>query len=160
VSRTLQIELKKISTERASLTCRRPDGSVTWSRVHSFFPLHDLTHFAVESELKLRQGFFGLVATGWDLTAFTRPGVAAQLPAEGLVAENLVGTVERLGDDLPPAEFAAALADSLAAQNLPAFRILAADELARIRSTRRALIAQWHSLPAGETMRLSFPLAD
>ena len=158
MSRTLQVELKKISAERASLTCRRPDGSATWSRVHSFFPLHDLTHFAVESELGLQQGFFGLVAAGWDLADFTSPGVAARLPTEALTTENIVGTVERLGDDLSPAEFATALADSLAAQNLPPHRELAADELARIRATRAALIAQWRTLPVGDTLRLEFPL--
>ena len=160
MSRTLQIELKKISAERSSLTCRRPDGSVTWSRVHSFFPLHDLTHFAVESELGLQQGFFGLIAAGWDLADFMQPGVAARLPVEGLLAENLVGTVERLGDDLSEAEFSAALTDSLTAQSLPPFRALAAAELARIRARRAALLAQWRALPAGETLRLEFPLAD
>src|SRR4051812_25497456 len=99
MSRSLQIELKKISAERASLTCRRPDGTATWSRVALFFPLHDLTHFAVESALGLREGFFGLIAAGWELADFTKPGVAARLPAEGLVVENIIGTIERLGDD-------------------------------------------------------------
>src|SRR5471030_985883 len=97
--RALVIELKKISAERASLTCRRPDGSATWARVHSFFPLHDLTHFAVETELALSRGFFGLVAAGWQLDDFTQPGVAARLPPESLVAENVVGTVERVGGE-------------------------------------------------------------
>jgi hypothetical protein len=156
----LLVEFKKISAERASLSCRRPDGSATWSRVHSFFPLHDLTHFAVEKELALPRGFFGLIAEGWDLADFTQPGTAARLPPEGLVVENLVGTFERLGADVPPAEFGAALADSLAAQNLPAFRAPGADELARVRATRAALLAQWRELPVGGTLRLEFPLAD
>lgn len=158
--RSLHIELKKISAERASLTCRRPDGTATWSRVHSFFPLHDLAHFAVESELGLRQGFFGLIASGWNLEDFTQPGAAARLPAEGLMAENLVGAVERLGDDLSETEFSAVLTDSLTAQELPPFRLVAAHELAVIRTKRAALIAQWRALPIGETLHLEFPLAD
>lgn len=158
--RALAVELKKISAERASLACRRPDGTSTWARVHSFFPLHDLAHFAVETELAQRHGFFGLIADGWQLDDFTQPGVAARLPAEALVVENLVGTVERVGDDAPLAEFSAALADSLAAQNLPAFRALTAGELARVRTTRAGLIARWRALPVGETLRLEFPLVD
>ena len=158
--RLLVVEVKKISAERASLTCRRPDGSSTWARVHSFFPLHDLTHFAVETELAQPRGFFGLIAEGWPLDDFTQPGVAARLPAEALIVENLVGTVERIGSDATLAEFSAALADSLAAQNLPAFRPLNADELSRVRATRASLIAQWRALPVGETLRLNFPLAE
>ena len=160
MSRVLHIEWKKISTERAALTCRRPDGTATWSRLSSFFPLHDLAHFAVEKELGLTRGFFGLIAEGWQLDDFTQPDVAARLPPESLVAENLVGTVERLGHDAPLEEFFAALAATLAAQKLPAFRALRVDELARVRATRAALIAQWRALPVGETLRLSFPLAD
>ncbi len=159
MSQLLQIEFKKISAERASLRCRRPDGSATWSRVQAFFPLHDLTHFAVESELGLRQGFFGLIASGWDLSDFTQPGVAARLPAEGIVVENIVGTVERLGEELTAADFAGALADSLAGQNLPPYRTLGDEELKRIREKRAALIAQWRALPVGETLRLEFVVA-
>jgi hypothetical protein len=61
---SLQINLKKISDEQASLNCRRADSTVTWSRVHPFYPRHDLSHFAVETVLGLRQGFFGLIAEG------------------------------------------------------------------------------------------------
>ncbi len=158
--RLLQIELKKVSAERSALTCRRPDGTATWLRVPSFFPLHDLTHFAVESELGLREGFFGLIAAGWNLEDFTQAGVAARLPVEGLLAENLVGNIERLDDDLSETEFSAALTDSLTAQGLPPYRRVAAVELARIRAQRAALIVQWRALPVGETLRLAFPIAD
>jgi hypothetical protein len=157
--RALAVELKKISAERALLSCRRPDGSATWARLHSFFPLHDLTHFAVETELAQSRGFFGLIAEGWSLDDFARPGVAARLPAEALLVENLVGTVERIGAEATLQEFSDALADSLAAQKLPAFRALRADELARVRTRRASLISRWQTLPIGETLRLEFPLA-
>jgi hypothetical protein len=156
--RALVVELKKISAERASLACRRPDGSATWARVNSFFPLHDLTHFAVETELAQSRGFFGLIAEGWSLDEFTQPGVAARLPADALVVENLVGTIERVAAAAPLEEFSAALTDSLRAQQLPPFRALRADELARVHATRAALIAQWRVLAIGETLRLEFPL--
>jgi hypothetical protein len=49
-------------------TCTRPDGTSTWQR-HTgaragFFAVHDLTHYAVETELGVRHGFYGLVADG------------------------------------------------------------------------------------------------
>ena len=51
----LIIRIKKKTDGEAALTCERADGSVTWQRQEGqlgrFFPLHDLTHFAVESVL-------------------------------------------------------------------------------------------------------------
>src|SRR5215207_7563384 len=66
----LTIRIKKNADGTAALTCTRADGSVTWQRQQGtqgmFFPRHDLTHFAVETVLGHRRGFYGLVADGWD----------------------------------------------------------------------------------------------
>ena len=51
----LVIHIKKKTDGSAALSCRRADGSVTWQRQNGqlgrFFPLHDLTHYAVETVL-------------------------------------------------------------------------------------------------------------
>jgi len=54
------IEIRKGRDGPPSLTCIRADGSRTWARMHPFFPLHDLTHLAVESVMGFDQAFFGL----------------------------------------------------------------------------------------------------
>src|ERR1700760_2854180 len=135
----LQINLKKISAEKASLHCRRPDGTETWSRVHPFYPTHDLSHFAVESALSLRQGFFGLIASGWELADFIQKSVAQKLPTEAFWAECAVGVTESLSQRAPAlvdggsnsqfgltpppfAEWQDALNQSIAGQKLPPFR--------------------------------------
>jgi len=60
----LSIQITKRSDGGGVLRCVRADGSVTWqkqtARHAAFFALHDLTHFAVETTLGYRQGFFGL----------------------------------------------------------------------------------------------------
>ncbi|MDF2775439.1 MAG: hypothetical protein K0S86_4940, partial [Geminicoccaceae bacterium] len=70
----LRIRIKKNADGSAALTCIRADGSVTWQRQEGaqgrFFPRHDLTHFAVETTLGHRRGFYGLVAEGWNITDF------------------------------------------------------------------------------------------
>ena len=57
----LTIRIKKKPDGSAALSCQRADGSVTWQRQTgpqgAFFPLHDLTHYAVETELGLEQAF-------------------------------------------------------------------------------------------------------
>jgi hypothetical protein len=155
----LHVELKKISPERAALSCRRADGSVTWSRVSAFFPAHDLTHYAVESTLGFRRGFFGLIAEGWHLADFTQLGVAERLPREALVVENIVCLVERISTDLPLTEFQAALDDVLIAHHLPPFQI-SLEGYERLAAARANLLLDWAAVPTGETLALDFVTED
>ena len=57
---------------------------------------HDLTHYAVETTLGLRQGFYGLLAQGWDIPGFEAKGTARQLPDEVLVTECIVGQLTNI----------------------------------------------------------------
>ncbi len=57
----LQIEIVKRSDGSGVLRCTRQDGSVTWRKLTkhaAHFALHDLTHYAVETVLGYRRGFF------------------------------------------------------------------------------------------------------
>ena len=67
-STTLLIRLKKNPDGSAVLSATRPDGSTTWQRQTpeqaAFFVRHDLTHYAVETILHHRKGFYGLIADG------------------------------------------------------------------------------------------------
>ena len=65
---TLTIRLTKGRDSRSVLTCTRPDGSTTWSKVSDYFPTHDLAHYAVETTLGISRGFYGLILEGWDIT--------------------------------------------------------------------------------------------
>jgi hypothetical protein len=156
----VKVQLKKIPNGRPSLACVRADGSRTWSKLHPFFPLHDLTHFSVESVLGFSEAFFGLVASGWEIDAFAEPGAATRLPAEALVAECIVGLLDLergTGQVMPAAEFSEALAEALAGQGRGPFRSISDGELAAVRMLRGALAAEWQRLPDGETMELAFP---
>ncbi len=89
------IRIKKGTDGRTALSCTRPDGTTTWQRQHggqaAFFPKHDLTHYAVETTLGLRQGFYGLVSAGWDFSDFGSPWPRGKLPPEASVSEATVG---------------------------------------------------------------------
>ena len=89
------IQLKKGRDGPATLACVRADGSRTWGKEHPFFPVHDLTHCAVESVLGLDQAFFGLIATGWDIDDFAKPGASRRMPSEAIMAEHVVGVFDR-----------------------------------------------------------------
>lgn len=160
----LTLLLKKHGDGRTALTLERADGTRTWQRQErhaAFFVPHDLTHYAVESALGLRHAFYGLVAQGWAFDDFLPPYPRGPLGAEALWAETLVGLldVERgttaPGETMMSAdEFNAQLTAKLADAGLAPPRHLDERTLAAIRDRRDALLADWHALPAGDTLRL------
>jgi hypothetical protein len=83
----LLIEIAKRANGAGVLRCTRQDGSVTWQKQTkhaAHFALHDLTHYAVETALGYRRGFFGLIAEGWDVEDTTGKGARGALPARRL----------------------------------------------------------------------------
>lgn len=157
------IELTKRPDGRTVLRCLRDDGSVTWQRnddQHAgFFPLHDLTHYAVETELGFRQGFFGLIAEGWEIVETTGKTPDCPLPEEAIEVEYLVSafSAERAGASVSSAvefnELAATFAQS---KGMAAPRQLSDEELARVRARFVDLATRWRALPAGETLALVY----
>ena len=163
VDHDLVIRIKKNADGSAALSCRRGDGSVTWQRQEGrqgrFFPLHDLTHYAVETVLGHPRGFYGLIAEGWDLSDFGTPWPRGPLPREALAAELLVGFLDReraAGEQWSASQFDAAAATYYAQHRLEEACAVTDDDLQRVRDKRRELFAQWAALPAGETLELQF----
>ncbi|MFL6519786.1 MAG: hypothetical protein ACJ8NS_06160 [Chthoniobacterales bacterium] len=157
------IEFTRRKDGNTVLRCVRDDGSVTWQRNESqralFFPVHDLMHYAVETELGFRRGFYGLIAEGWEIAETTGKTPRGALPNETLEVEYLVSafSAERASGD---ASTAALFNDSAAtfarAKQMPNPRELSDDELARVRSRFDELAMQWRALPADAAMQLAF----
>ena len=160
----LVIQIKKKTDGAAALSCRRADGSVTWQRQEGqqgrFFPLHDLTHYAVETVLGHPQGFYGLVAAGWDLSDFGKPWPRGPLPVEALASELLVGFLDRergAGVEWSADDFNSSAATHYAERGLSGAPVVTDQHLRDVRDKRRGLFARWAALPAGETLELPFP---
>jgi hypothetical protein len=160
----LTIALTRRPDGAVVLTLRRADGTSTWQKrtgpTAEFFAVHDLTHYAVETELGFDRAFYGLVAEGWALTDFGTPWPRGPLPPEALPAEVIVGSFdtarasgERLTADACNASAAAYFAN--AGRSSP---VAVTDEaLDRIRTRLSELVWRWHALAPGETMELEFP---
>jgi hypothetical protein len=146
----------------------RADGSATWQRHEGrqagFFPLHDLTHFAVETTLPCRQGFYGLLADGWSIDETGGKGARGPLPPEALAVEHLVGLLDaeraaaRAGAPASTAaEFGGHLSTAGAVGGCVA--TLTDDGLARIRARWQDLAARWAATASGATLELHFDRA-
>ena len=159
----MRIEIAKRADGGAVLRCVRGDGTVSWQRQSgpqaAFFPLHDLTHFAVETVLGARDAFFGLVAQGWEIEDTTGKGARGALPRDAVVVEHIVGflDVERAtGGEWTADDYIAQLT-MVGVVPAPQMRAAITDvALVRIRDLRRDLFGRWATTPAGEMLELVF----
>jgi hypothetical protein len=161
----LVIRMKKGTDGSTTLSCARRDGTSTWQRQEggqaAFFPRHDLTHFAVESKLGHKQGFYGLVASGWDLSDFGTPWPRGKLPPEGNLTEMIVGFFDQerasgvIGscDDLNElvAQFCREMGIATPA-------ILDDSDLWAVREKRGELFSKWDSVRPGDALELVFDI--
>ncbi len=157
----LLIQFKKKADGSSVLHCLRPDGSATWQRRQGpFFALHDLGHYAIETVLGLRYGFFGMLAEGWNITDFGTPWPRGPIPdyarEDAMLAESLAGFLD--AEHATGARHSAADFNDKFAADHALERHLTEAELSQIRAKNAALIAQWTALPIGEALALSFTL--
>jgi hypothetical protein len=162
----LVIRIKKGADGRTSLSCTRGDGTTTWQRQEgaqaSFFPRHDLTHYAVETVLGHRHGFYGLVAAGWDLADFGTPWPRGKLPKDANLSEMVVGFFDReraSGQMGTAQEVNEQVANFCEENGLMVPEKLAEEDLSRVRQKRGELFAQWEAVKSGEALELAFDLS-
>src|SRR5262245_13689008 len=157
----LRVQLSKRADGTAVLRCTRRDGTVTWQRYdkHSnFYPFHDLRHFAVETMLGFRSGFYGLLADGWDIVDTGGKGPRGKLTSTSILVEHIVGLLDReQSGGAPPmsaAEFEEQLQIVLGSDpNRPQ---LTDSQLTRVRNRVQELHNQWAATAAGSTLELTF----
>jgi hypothetical protein len=168
----LTIRLAKHSDGGATLTCVREDGTLTWQRQRgaqaAFFPRHDLTHYAVETVLGHRRGFYGLVADGWDVGDFGAPWPRGPMPSDIDPSELIVGLLdaERAAAPAGGSPWTAADFESQAALFLETRGVrypplvLSDAQVADIRAAMAALFSRWDALPLGDVLELPFEPHD
>ena len=167
----LSIRLKRHADGSAALTCTRADGSVTWQRQQGklglVFPAHDLTHYAVETVMGHKNGFYGLLAAGWEMKDFAAPWPRGAIPREAREVELLVGLFDverRTGGNWSAAELRAQgeiyVASNKSGRKAVAMPPLTDDDVNRIRTVLRDVLTRWDATPAGAALELSFPPAE
>jgi hypothetical protein len=155
----LKVRFTRGKDKKDVLSVTREDASQSWQHQQPGIPVHDLTHFAVESALHLENGFYGLLAQGWDITRLTAKDVRSILPVEGLWTEFVVGLVqtERLSPEpLSADEFNTLLDKETQNSALKFERRVTEEELFEIRRLFLDLYSRWRLLQPGESLSLIF----
>jgi len=147
----MRIEIAKRPDGAGVLRCTRDDGTIVWQKQPkhgAHFALHDLTHLAIETSLGYSQGFFGLMASGWDFDDVTGKGPRGALPVEALEVERIVGVFD--------SERACGTLWSLEEFNEFAPRQLTAGEIEKVRAIRAELFRKWSAVPGGGNLVLEY----
>ena len=121
--------------------------------------VHDLTHYVVETQLKVQDGFYGLLARGLDITDFEKKQkiTPASIPAEGIRMEILVGLLlterndGRLLGDFNDLYLSICQKFQLPKEPLPK------KLLAPLRNGIDETIKNWNKLPVGSCLLFNFP---
>ena len=75
--------------KRSQLACVRSDGTHVVADLGPSLPYHDLAHFVVEREFRLKEGFFANIARGYSPAQLSDKGVILLLGTEPYRAEIL-----------------------------------------------------------------------
>lgn len=157
------IRLTRLTNERHRLELVRDDGSREARELETRSALlHDLVHYAVETEAGLEASFYGLLASGKSYESLTAEPSA---DPETMQTEAVVGRIQGMAKndswaDIDPE----ALAQSLIAgfrslgHEPPAW--LSGDLIVRIRERFRRVQGQWRATPFHQTLALEFPARE
>jgi hypothetical protein len=152
------ISFKKFKDKPNVLVCTRNDDSVSYSSQIRGLETHDVVHLAVESVLKFKNSFYGLVAKGMEISVFSLPKDQwPKMPDEAIQTEFLVNLFQtELNDGKEIENINELIRMNCESNYLSAPKILSEAEIRKIRNRRDELLIEWHALSRGDTMEFEF----
>ena len=155
----LTLHLTQISPTHYRFEYARADGTgESLELATREFLLHDLVHFAVETEAGLRGSFYGLLDRIGGYAELTLDGAA--LGGEAQITEMIVGPLQNaLGPEMAAADVAERIDSYFSDMGLRPPRWFNAGFVETVRERVRRLMGEWKATPFGETMELRFDVA-
>jgi hypothetical protein len=154
----LTVRLTRVSSTHHRLTYLRTDGSgedillETKSCI-----LHDLVHFALESEAKLVHSFYGNLARAAKYNEISAlVDETTEVGKEIIATERVVGPLTNIADS-DPMTLLSVINGIFAAYGEPLPNWCTHDLLIRVQNRVRQLRGQWQGTPFGQSMELYFP---
>lgn len=160
----LRIRFKKRKDASVTLTFLRADGSVTQSTIgdaRGFGPVHDLTHYVVESTLGISRGFLGLIAEGWTVRDFEQDA-KSRIPNDAVWVEGMAGALSfevMAGQPMGFDESKLVELEKVIRERDPkpwAHPEVAPEDFDTMRDALAKLVGYWRALPPGRSLELSF----
>ncbi len=156
----MRICFRKVSDERHLLEIARADGSIESVEYETrSYLMHDLLHFAVESEARLGSGFWGLLANGKtlaDMNDRTGKAMAGDSAELGSI-EQIVGVLSRVVKGVPTADIVATLRLTASSCGTALPEWVSEPLIDAVRERMRQLSGEWNATPCGKSLNLQWP---
>ena len=155
---SLALRFTRVSPTHHRFEYRREDGTGEAVEMETRSLLfHDLLHYAVESEARLKGSFYGILGRIGGYEELSLAGGAA-LGGEVAITERVVGALTGAlkDEELDDAAFVAEVADFLEVYDERAPRWLTPAFIGAVRERMRQLLGRWKATPFGETLELTF----
>jgi len=160
----MKIRFKKGKKGTDVLECVREDGTVTWSHVRPGMMVHELLHYAVETELGFKNAFYGILAKGYGIEEFEsdrskRPTalMPKNLPKEAHWAEIIVGLFQtQLSDRQKIESFREMIEQACTMRGLAPPDALTEENYEKVWQTFQILYKKWKHLEWGEDLVVDF----
>jgi hypothetical protein len=156
----MRILLHKVDDERHDLEIVREDGRRERANglESKSLLVHDLLHFAVESEAGLDGGFWGLVGSGRTLVAMNdRTGATmAEAGEDLLLIEQIVGALSNAVKGLTAARMMEGFRNFARARGAPLPAWLDEAFIVRVQERMRRLLGHWRATPRAGTMEIAW----
>ena len=159
----MQIRLTRLTNERHRLELVRDDGTREAHELETRSALlHDLVHYAVETEAGLTASFYGLLASGKTYEALT---AEPSSDPETMQTEAVVGRLQGIAKsdrwaDIDPEAFAQSLIGGMRSLGYEPPAWLSGDLLVRVRESLRRVQGRWRATSFHQTLVLEFPARE
>jgi hypothetical protein len=154
------IRLTRLTNERHRLEFVRDDGTREARELETRSALlHDLVHYAVETEAGLKASFYGQIASGK-----TYEGLMAEPSSdpEAMQTEAVVARIQGIAKNeawsgVEPDTFAESIAAGFRALGREPPAWLTGDFIVRVREQLRRVQGRWRATPFHQALELDFP---
>jgi hypothetical protein len=154
------IRLTRLTNERHRFEFVRDDGTRETHELETRSALlHDLVHYAVETEAGLNASFYGRLASGATYEALmTEPPTGPEAMQTEVVVVRIQGVAKRdTWSNLDPERFAEEIAAGFRAVGHEAPDWLTGDLVTRVLERLRRVQGQWRATPFHQALVLEFP---
>lgn len=147
--------------DRNQLVCERRDGTLEIADLGPKLPFHDIAHFIVERQLKLKNGFYGNIYNGYSVKQLSDKEIIKTLPLQSAVAEITTRALQSLGVGACTVEqFITLITEEfeLYAINFPLN--LDKKQIIQMLSAYKNNVLQWEQLKEGEVLELNLEIEN
>jgi hypothetical protein len=144
---------------RNQLIAERKGGGVEIADLGPKLPFHDIAHFVVERQLKLRNGFYGNIYDGFSVQQLSDKEIIRTLPLQSAVAEIVTRALQSLSVGACTMEqFMQLIGEEFGLYGIGYPLDLDHRAIHEMLSAYQGIVSQWDELKEGEGLELQLEL--